>query len=208
MAYLSKVTLGTGTKVSVDYQSEDVSLMVSWELERADTDLIAFVAEKAVELEEAHTTLRQRLREKRAERKAQAAAVAASSASSPKDESEKSQPQAAQRAQGQAGTHSSNSRTPRATQSAPPPSPPSVPPSPPATPPADGSETVSPARRRAIQLVAQRLGWSDEDLAASLLAQFNKETLEALTSQEANTLLAELQRQQRELNTTQTGGES
>lgn len=68
MAVISKITIGTGDKVSMDYQSSDCSVVVSWELERNDTDLRKFIAEHAKEMEEAHYLLRERIIEYRLER--------------------------------------------------------------------------------------------------------------------------------------------
>jgi len=65
MAFPVRVTLGMSVKSSADYQSEEVTLIVSWELERSDTDLQKLVAEKAEELKEAHATLCQRLKGQR-----------------------------------------------------------------------------------------------------------------------------------------------
>jgi ATP/maltotriose-dependent transcriptional regulator MalT len=47
MAIVTGVSIGTSNKVSVDYQSQEVSVSVSYQLERDDTDLMAFVQEKA-----------------------------------------------------------------------------------------------------------------------------------------------------------------
>lgn len=70
MAFATRMSIGTGTKVSVDYQSHDVSINVSYELERADTDLLQLIDEKVVELELLHTHLWERIRELRAARAA------------------------------------------------------------------------------------------------------------------------------------------
>jgi hypothetical protein len=68
MAFATKVTIGTGNKVTQSYQSQDVSVSVSYDLERADTDLVAFMAEKAVEVEACHTAVWQGIYGIRAER--------------------------------------------------------------------------------------------------------------------------------------------
>ena len=65
MAIIATVSIGTGNKVSVDYQSQEASINVTYQLERTDTDLKAFMHEKAAEVEEAHSLLWRRIRELR-----------------------------------------------------------------------------------------------------------------------------------------------
>ncbi|MDE2106568.1 MAG: hypothetical protein KGL39_55650 [Patescibacteria group bacterium] len=68
MAFATRVTIGTGNKVTQSYQSQDVSVSVTYELERSDTDLIAFMAAKAAEVEACHTAVWQGIFAKRMER--------------------------------------------------------------------------------------------------------------------------------------------
>jgi hypothetical protein len=68
MAFIARITLGTGDKVSADYQSSDCNVGVTWELERNDTNLLEFVEKKAGLLEEAHYLLRQAIIEQRQDR--------------------------------------------------------------------------------------------------------------------------------------------
>lgn len=65
MAFIARVTLGSSVKVSKDFQSEEVTVIVSWEMERGDDDLLRFIRVKAVELEEARSLLAQTLQEVR-----------------------------------------------------------------------------------------------------------------------------------------------
>ena len=69
MAIISKVTIGLGRKVSIDYQSEDCSLIVSWELEKTDTDLVEFVEKHGQEIEHAHQVLKDVIKEEKQKRK-------------------------------------------------------------------------------------------------------------------------------------------
>lgn len=69
MAIISKVTIGTGKKVSVDYQSEDCSLIVTWDLESNDMDLLNFVRTHGKEVESAHQALRETMEEERKRKK-------------------------------------------------------------------------------------------------------------------------------------------
>lgn len=54
MAYATQLTIGTGNKVSLNYQSQDVNVSLTYELERGDTDLLAVVQEKAAEVAAVH----------------------------------------------------------------------------------------------------------------------------------------------------------
>jgi hypothetical protein len=70
MAIATAVSIGTSNKVTMDYQSQEVSISVTFELERDDADLQAFVTDKAAEVERAHSVVWRRIRELRAEQKA------------------------------------------------------------------------------------------------------------------------------------------
>ncbi len=65
MAYITQVTLSNSNRASVDYQSQEAQVSVTYQLERTDTDLMAFVEEKAGEVEQAHTLLWNRIRQLR-----------------------------------------------------------------------------------------------------------------------------------------------
>src|SRR5687767_1431777 len=54
MAYPIQVTLTTGNKVSLNYQSQEVSVTLTYQLEREDSDVLALVQEKTKELAKAH----------------------------------------------------------------------------------------------------------------------------------------------------------
>ena len=54
MAYPIQLTLGTGNKVSVNYQSQEVSVSVTYQLESEDTDLLSFARDKASEVAAVH----------------------------------------------------------------------------------------------------------------------------------------------------------
>jgi len=54
MAHAIEVTIGTGNKVSLNYQSQEVNVSVTYKLEREDTDVLAVVRDKAEELVRAH----------------------------------------------------------------------------------------------------------------------------------------------------------
>lgn len=75
MAHVTAVTIGHTDRVSANYQSQEVSVSVTFQLERSDDDLQAFVEDKAAEVESAHGTIWRRIRELREQRKAEAEAA-------------------------------------------------------------------------------------------------------------------------------------
>lgn len=63
MAYATQVTISTGNKVSLNYQSQEVSVTLTYQIEREDADVLAIVKEKTVELAQAHRAAWQTLRD-------------------------------------------------------------------------------------------------------------------------------------------------
>lgn len=63
MAYPIQVTLSTGNKVSLNYQSQEVSITLTYQLEREDSHVLALVQEKTKELAQAHQLAWQGLHE-------------------------------------------------------------------------------------------------------------------------------------------------
>lgn len=63
MAYATQITISTGNKVSLNYQSQEVSVTLTYQIEREDTDVLAVVKEKAAELAQAHHAAWQTLRD-------------------------------------------------------------------------------------------------------------------------------------------------
>ncbi len=57
MAYATQITISTGSKVSVNYQSNEVQVGVTYQLERKDENLLQLVESKAAEVEAAHRRL-------------------------------------------------------------------------------------------------------------------------------------------------------
>lgn len=62
MAYAVEITISTGNKVSVNYQSHEASVSLTYQLEREDTDVLAIIQEKSVEVAAAHALAWQELR--------------------------------------------------------------------------------------------------------------------------------------------------
>jgi len=63
MAYPIEVTIGTGNKVSLNYQSQEVNMSLTYKLEREDKDVLAIVRDKADELVRAHALAWKRVKE-------------------------------------------------------------------------------------------------------------------------------------------------
>lgn len=66
MAYPVELTLGTGNKVSLNYQSEEVNVSITYRLERGEENVLEVVRCKAPELIEAHRLAWERVREAKA----------------------------------------------------------------------------------------------------------------------------------------------
>jgi hypothetical protein len=71
MAYAIQLTIGTASKVSLNFQSQEVNVSLTYQLEREDTDVLQAVQERAVEVAEAHRAAWQRIRDVKVERKAE-----------------------------------------------------------------------------------------------------------------------------------------
>lgn len=63
MAYATELTISTGNKVSLNFQSQEVSVTLTYQLEREDADVVAVVREKTAELAQAHRAAWQTLRD-------------------------------------------------------------------------------------------------------------------------------------------------
>lgn len=62
MAQATSLTIGTSRKVSANYQSHEVSVAVSYDVERGDPDLLQLAAQKASEVEQVYQAVSSRLR--------------------------------------------------------------------------------------------------------------------------------------------------
>lgn len=54
MAFATQITITTGSKVSANFQSQEVNIGVTYQLERGDEDLLAVADAKAAEVESVH----------------------------------------------------------------------------------------------------------------------------------------------------------
>lgn len=65
MAYAVQLTIGTGNKVSINYQSQEVSVSLTYQLEREDADVLAIAQDKAGEVAAAHRIAWERIRDEK-----------------------------------------------------------------------------------------------------------------------------------------------
>jgi len=188
MAFPVRVTLGMSVKSSADYQSEEVTLIVSWELERSDTDLQKLVAEKAEELKEAHATLCQRLKgqrqigEKQFSEKLEAVGLRGRRKKRVEVEGEDDSDRLATEMEGV----KEEERVEETSHT--------VPTSPlPTTSPPDPNQPLTEPQKRAVLLLAERV-MGKEKIPEFLKEVTGKEDISALTWLEAATVIAQLQK--------------
>jgi hypothetical protein len=67
MAYAIQATIGAGNKVSLNYQSQEVNVSLTYQLERQDTDVLHVIQEKAEEVARAHQAAWQRIHDVKVE---------------------------------------------------------------------------------------------------------------------------------------------
>lgn len=179
MAYATELTLTTGNKVSLNYQSHEVSVSVIYQLEREDSDVVAVVREKTAELAEAHHAAWQTLRD---------AKVAAAKA---RHEVTETNPQEAMPSQETLLSPASQpTRADEQDESVSP----SHLPSEEAVKPKGPLEPATPGQRSALRALLGQAGWNAGRIAAHLQTEFDCEHLEDLNGVQAAQWLLELQR--------------
>jgi len=181
MAFATQLTIGTGSKVSANYQSHEVSVTVTYELERQDTDLLQLVEEKAAEVENAHSAVWRRIQDLRAERKTEQVSPHAS-AQEKLDSSETEQaPDSGDGAAAEeAASISENGAATESNDAIP------------------AEAMITGPQKRAVAALATRAQMSDEELQRRLQMRFGKSAVGDLTKRQASMLLTELQRSERE----------
>jgi hypothetical protein len=175
-------------KSSADYQSEEVTLIVSWELERSDTDLQKLVAEKAEELKEAHATLCQRLKgqrqigEKQVSEKLEAVGLRGRRKKRVEVEGEDDSERLATEMEGvkeEERVEETSHTVPTSPLST--------------TSPPDPNQPLTEPQKRAVLLLAERV-MGKEKIPEFLKEVTGKEDISALTWLEAATVIAQLQK--------------
>lgn len=189
MAHAVELTISTGNKVSVNYQSREVGVSLTYELERDDTDVLAIVAEKSVEVAAAHALAWQELHGQ----EPQGQKPRGGKPPSRVNAQSHSQPRSSCNGHAHSGevaseTEPSEAETPRSCASME----------------DSASEEQEPPAPRltGAQLAAIRAllpaQWSGEQLSHQLSLRYNCTRLEHLSTRQAASLLLELQRTQRE----------
>jgi hypothetical protein len=191
MAYVTQVTISTANKVSLNYQSQEVSVTLTYQLEREDTDVLAVIREKTAELAQAHRMAWQGLRDARVNGKATgsgaATTVETANTTEPLDQTD----------DGEAAMFNASVTTPtapeesmeRVQKEAAPPEPPT---------PQPLEEPAKPGQHEALRLFCQQAGWDEAQQAAHLRQQFACDTLEGLSQAQATEWLLALQRAARQ----------
>ncbi len=67
MAFATEITIGTSSKMSANFQSQDFAVSLTYQLERDDVDLVQIAEEKATEVETLHTVIRRQILQLRTE---------------------------------------------------------------------------------------------------------------------------------------------
>lgn len=174
MAYAVEVTISTGNKVSINYQSQEVGISLTYRLEREDSDVLAIVAEKAAEVVDAHARAWQEVQgaRKQSENLKKSGARSASSANGDSAEDENT---AEIQAEIQVESHQNSGEV------------------------ATTLVAVStPTQQSALRGLLLRCGWSEESIGQQLTIRYGCRRLEQLSERQAASWLLELQRSERQ----------
>ena len=180
MAIATEVTISTGNKVTFNYQSREVGVSLTYQLEREDTDVLELVREKAGEVARAHQAIWQKMRDEKAAHKrsasrnghaaAKRSAVTANGAKPYEDSP--SIAQAIDSLEADKREDESEEETPHVPSSA--------------------------AQRRALIALFNASPLTDDEFETLLRERFGWTTVDELSHPQASRLLVELQRKERE----------
>ncbi len=171
MAYATQITISTGSKVSVNYQSNEVQVGVTYQLEREDEDLLQLVESKAAEVEAAHRRLWKTLKAERLQHQEQ-----------PNGQPVKSESGYSQngKARDQTGNGSRNGQQNGDGNGYQPNS-------------ANGSAMITEAQQRAVYALVNKMQMDAEEVERTLRMRFDKSHLPELTKRQASQFIDELQ---------------
>lgn len=179
MAIATEVSIGTSQKVSVDFQSQEVSVRVTYALESQDGDLLTFVAQKAQEVEKAHAAIWRRIREQRTHAQRSHACGEEPQTAENRAEASPESPSPPEPSKGSASpSEKSGCEAPAALHSAP----------------QVQEEEATAAQVRAIRSLASRARMTETALQDMLLRRYGKRSVEQLSKQQAAALLMRMQR--------------
>jgi hypothetical protein len=187
MAYATQITIGTGRKVSVNYQSREVQVGVTYQLEREDQNLLQLVETKAAEIETVHRRLWKKLKAERTQQEA----------SSESNDNRALPPQRQEYDEYQSGAqsngHTSNGQSSNGYSSGENSSngyhEPNGSPS--------NGATITEPQERAVYALTRKIQMDPEEVERTLRVRFEKTHIQQLTKREASQFIDELQRKQR-----------
>lgn len=187
MAYATQITIGTGRKVSVNYQSQEVQVGVTYQLEREDQNLLQLVETKAAEIETVHRRLWKKLKAERTQQ--EASPESNGNGALPPQRQQQDEYQNSSKSNGnssnghsQNGYSSENSSSNGYHQS-------------------NGSSsngtTITEPQERAVYALTKKIQMDPEEVERTLRMRFEKTHIQSLTKREASQFIDELQRKQR-----------
>lgn len=181
MAYATQITISTGSKVSVNYQSQEVHVGVTYQLEREDENLLQLVESKAAEVEAAHRRLWKTLKSERAALNQKEAASQNGGQPSPADSSHGYEENGYRNGSGSQSNngYSANGHNGNGYYSGSP------------------DEMMTEAQERAVHALIRKMQLDPEEVEGTLRMRFDKNCLQELTKRQASQFIDELQRKQR-----------
>lgn len=179
MAYATQITISTGSKVSVNYQSQEVHVGVTYQLEREDENLLQLVESKAAEVEAAHRRLWKTLKAERAAINQKETANPNGGHSSSDDSSAGYQENGYGNGSHGNNGYSENGHNGNGYHSGP------------------HDEMVTEAQERAVFALTRKMQLDPEEVERTLRMRFDKNRLQELTKRQASQFIDELQRKQR-----------
>lgn len=176
MAYATEITIGTGSKMSANYQSNEFQVSLTYQLERGDTDLAQLAEEKAAEVENLHGLIRQRvlaLRQKPVVEKSiiekSNSNKATSNGAAPPDKSENDKFETDKSETVNPPIESSSEKS------------------------SHGDPPITTAQKRVVEKLVERCTMSDEELQKLLVCRYGHNAVSNLTNRQAGLLIADLQ---------------
>jgi len=182
MAYATQITIGTGRKVSVNYQSQEVQVGVTYQLEREDQNLLQLVETKAAEIESVHRRLWKKLKAEHTQQETPSENNGNGALPPQRREHDEYQNGSQSKGYSSNGCSSENGSSNGYHES-------------------NGSHsngtTVTEPQERAIYALTKKIQMDSEEVERTLRMRFEKTYIRSLTKREASQFIDELQRKQR-----------
>ena len=165
MAFATEMPIGTGSKMSANFQSQDFNVSLTYQLERGDIDLVQLAEEKAAEVETLHARIRRQILQLRSQ-------------AAPKPAAESN---AQDRVQSTDGSMNGSVQEPTTM-------------TPEIASKTRSEAPITKAQQRVIQKLVERAEMTCEELETLVACRFGWSRMEKLTQRQGHTLIAELQR--------------